>query len=38
VEVTPHGTIIPRDGPGIGYEVNEALIERLTVRKELLSS
>jgi O-succinylbenzoate synthase len=38
VEVTPHGTIIPRDEPGIGYEVNEELIERLTVRKEFLSS
>ncbi|MEA2204193.1 MAG: o-succinylbenzoate synthase [Blastocatellia bacterium] len=38
VEVTYHGTIIPRDEPGIGYEVNEELIEHLTVRKELLSS
>jgi O-succinylbenzoate synthase len=34
VEVTPHGTIIRRDEPGIGYEVNQELIERLTVRKE----
>lgn len=34
VTVTPHGTIIPRDQPGIGYDINEDLIERLTVRKE----
>jgi len=34
VTVTPHGTIIPRDEPGIGYAINEELIERLTVRKE----
>jgi o-succinylbenzoate synthase len=38
VDVTPHGTIIPRDEPGIGYEVNEELIERLTVRKESVVS
>jgi o-succinylbenzoate synthase len=36
VEVTPHGTIMIRDDPGTGYRVREDLIEKLTVRKEVL--
>jgi O-succinylbenzoate synthase len=36
VTVTPRGTIIPRDSPGIGFEVNMARIDSLTVRKEKL--
>jgi o-succinylbenzoate synthase len=36
VEVTPRGTIVIRDDPGIGYRVREDLIEKLTVRKETL--
>ena len=38
VTVTPQGTIVARDQPGIGYEVKEDLIERLTVRKTLIES
>jgi len=38
VTVTPQGTIVARDQPGIGYEVKEDLIERLTVRKALIES
>lgn len=34
VTVTSRGTISPPDGPGIGYEVNEARVESLTVRRE----
>ena len=33
VEVTPHGTIIPPEKPGIGFEVKRDRIEKLTVRK-----
>jgi o-succinylbenzoate synthase len=38
VEVTPRGTIAVRDQPGFGYELDSALIQQLTVRKEELSS
>lgn len=34
VTVSPQGTIKAPSGHGIGYEVNEALIEALTVRRE----
>lgn len=37
VEVTPHGTIVRRNEPGIGYEVNEKLITALTVRSEIIT-
>ena len=37
VEVTSRGTIIRSDKPGIGYEINEERIERLTVRREVIS-
>jgi O-succinylbenzoate synthase len=34
VTVTPHGTIVAPDSPGIGFEVKGERIEGLTVRKE----
>lgn len=36
VEVTSRGTIIRPTGPGIGYQVNEARIDSLTVRREVI--
>ncbi|MGI8812120.1 MAG: o-succinylbenzoate synthase [Pyrinomonadaceae bacterium] len=33
VEITPHGTIIAPDEPGIGFEVKRERIEKLTVRR-----
>jgi O-succinylbenzoate synthase len=36
VEVTPQGTIMIRDEPGTGYRVRQDLIEKLTVRKEMI--
>jgi O-succinylbenzoate synthase len=36
VEVTQRGTIVAPSGPGIGYEVNEARINSLTVRTEVI--
>ncbi len=38
VEVTPHGTIIPREQPGLGYELDHDRIEALCERKEDLTS
>ena len=38
VEVTPRGTIIRSNAPGIGYEINEARIEQLTVRRETIGN
>ena len=38
VEVTPQGTITVRDEPGIGYELDSAFIQQLTVRQEELSA
>ncbi|HEX8708662.1 MAG TPA: o-succinylbenzoate synthase [Pyrinomonadaceae bacterium] len=37
VTVTPRGTIVAPDAPGIGYQINRGRIEALTVRKESLS-
>lgn len=34
VTVTPQGTIIAPDAPGIGFEIKRERIEKLTVRKE----
>lgn len=34
VTVTPHGTIVAPEAPGIGFEVNREKIEALTVRSE----
>jgi O-succinylbenzoate synthase len=36
VEVTPRGTIIRRDAPGIGYDIDLKQIDELTVRKETI--
>ena len=36
VNVSAQGTIVPSDKPGIGYDINEGLIEQLMVRKERL--
>lgn len=38
VTVTPQGTIVAPDSPGLGFEVKRERIERLTVRKEDLKS
>ena len=37
VTVSASGTIKPPDKPGIGFEVNQARIDRLTVRSETIS-
>lgn len=34
VAVTPRGTIIAPEAPGIGYEINSARVDKLTVRRE----
>ena len=36
VEVSAQGTIAISDDPGTGYRVREDLIEKLTVRKEIM--
>jgi O-succinylbenzoate synthase len=36
VEVSPQGLIAVSDAPGTGYRVREDLIEKLTVRKEMI--
>ncbi|MEW6731849.1 MAG: o-succinylbenzoate synthase [Acidobacteriota bacterium] len=36
VEVTPQGTIIVPSTPGLGYQVNEARIDKLTVAAEMV--
>jgi len=38
VTVTPHGTIVAPDAPGLGFEVRRDLVESLTVRSERLSA
>jgi O-succinylbenzoate synthase len=38
VTVTARGTILAPESPGIGYEVNRARIEALTVRKETINA
>lgn len=38
VTVTPGGTIKAPDKPGIGFEVNQARIDRLTIRSETISA
>ena len=37
VTVSSQGTIAAPDAPGIGYEVNESLIEKLTVNRQSIS-
>ena len=36
VEVTPRGTIVRREDPGIGYGIDQRRIDQLTVRHEIL--
>lgn len=38
VTVTPQGFIVHRDKPGRGYELKKDLIEKLTVRKEVVKA
>jgi O-succinylbenzoate synthase len=37
VETTPHGTIVIRDGPGFGYELDRDFIRHITVREETVA-
>lgn len=37
VEVTPHGTIVVRDDPGFGYELDRDFLASITIRRETLS-
>jgi O-succinylbenzoate synthase len=37
VTITSRGTIIAPEKPGLGFEINEARIDSLTIRKELIS-
>ncbi len=37
VEVTPHGTIVVRDDPGFGYELDCDYIRHITVREESIA-
>jgi L-alanine-DL-glutamate epimerase-like enolase superfamily enzyme len=36
IEVSPRGTIMVRDSPGLGYRVRTERVERLTVRRQTL--
>ena len=37
VEITKNGTIIAPEAPGIGFEVNRARIDKLTVRRQIVT-
>jgi o-succinylbenzoate synthase len=37
VEVTPHGTIVVRDDPGFGYELDREFLDSITIRQESMS-
>jgi O-succinylbenzoate synthase len=37
VETTPQGTIVVRDEPGFGYEIDYDFLKEVTVREEALS-
>jgi O-succinylbenzoate synthase len=37
VETTPQGTIVVRDEPGFGYEIDHDFLKEVTVREEALS-
>jgi O-succinylbenzoate synthase len=37
VETTPRGTIVIRDAPGFGYELDQEWIRRITVREDTLA-
>ncbi|MBL8214216.1 MAG: o-succinylbenzoate synthase [Bryobacterales bacterium] len=36
VETTPHGTIVKRDGPGFGYELDMDFIKHITEQEDVL--
>jgi O-succinylbenzoate synthase len=38
VTITPRGTIIAPDAPGIGYHVNRQRVDALAVRRESIGS
>ena len=38
VTVTPQGTIVAPEAPGLGFEIKRDLVEALTVRSETLSA
>jgi O-succinylbenzoate synthase len=38
VTVTPQGTIVAPERPGIGFRLKQDLVERLTVRTETLNA
>jgi O-succinylbenzoate synthase len=38
VEVTAHGTIVTRDAPGFGYELDRDFMKHITVRTEMLQA
>jgi O-succinylbenzoate synthase len=38
VEVTAHGTIVTRDAPGFGYELDRDFMQHITVRTEMLDA
>lgn len=37
VDITPHGTIVRRDAPGFGYEIDHEYLKHVTVREESVS-
>jgi O-succinylbenzoate synthase len=37
VETTPNGTIVIRDAPGFGYELDMEWIRRITVREDTVA-
>ena len=37
VETTPQGTIVLRDEPGFGYEIDHEYMKQITVRTEAVS-
>lgn len=37
VEITAQGTIVVRDGPGFGYEIDREYLDSITARQEVLS-
>jgi O-succinylbenzoate synthase len=37
VETTPRGTILLRDAPGFGYELDRDFIRHITVREETIA-
>ncbi len=36
VETTPHGTIVVRDSPGFGYQIDHDFLREMTIREEIV--